>query len=83
MKIERTTLHLCSSSHLNAPSRTHNGEAPQFIEHNTTLSSSKNDLNPPDDLEDYDRLGLTRGILWSLAIAVPIWAVLRWLFGAL
>ena len=81
MKLKRTTLRLCSSSQLNAPPGNHNGEAPRFIEHNTPLPSSKNELDALDDLEHYDRLGVTRAILWSLAIAVPFWAVLRWLLS--
>jgi hypothetical protein len=81
MKLKRTTLRACGSSRLNAPSSNHDGEAPRFIEHNPPLAGSKDELDAPDDLEHYDRLGVTRAILWSLAIAAPFWAVIRWLFS--
>jgi hypothetical protein len=73
-----TTLHLCRSPQLNATS-TPNSGAPQSVEHSIAVPSSKNDA--PADVEPYDRLGVTRAILWSLAIAIPFWVVLRWLLS--
>ena len=80
---KRTTTPQCSSAGESTWSSGHVDRGLQSVENRAALPGFKNNLDTPNYVDHDERLGVPRGILWGLAISVPLWALLRWALSTL
>jgi hypothetical protein len=81
MKSTHTPLRLCNPAEQNSSPKEPSGKGAHSIEQAASLRNLSDDLAMADDLEQYDRLGVIRGILWGMAVVIPFWAILRWVLA--